>query len=119
MLSLISSRHEATPVRERSVVQRLRLAGTGELRRSRRGRDLTRVTNTSVTYGRRPCAPHTYAADKVVLIGNGCGGGTCGSLAHGRNNVFASHAFTVVDRTCATAGSFGHELGHGVGLSRA
>ena len=108
------------------VVQRLRLAGTAELSYTEAdaGTDLDRVTDTNDGYMDSVHALRdTYKADEVVLIGEGyAAGGTCGIawLMQGNNPGFAPNAFAVVDRTCATGYySFGHELGHNMGLNHA
>jgi hypothetical protein len=64
-----------------------------------------------------------YKADEVVLIGDGyTAGGACGVawLMSGNEPAFAPNAYAVVDLTCATGYySFGHELGHNMGLNHA
>ncbi len=109
------------------VVQRLRLAGTVELSYTEAdaGTDLDRVTDTNDGYMDSVHALRdTYKADEVVLIGEGYARAanlrrSPGSW-QGNNPGFAPNAFAVVDRTCATGYySFGHELGHNMGLNHA
>ena len=61
-----------------------------------------------------------YGADVVTLIGEGYrAAGACGigSLMTTVSTSFASHAFNVVDRTCAVGNlSYAHEVGHNQGL---
>ena len=58
----------------------------------------------------------TYGADAAVLIVNNSGSCGIAYVMQGVNTSFASYAFAVVSRTCATGYySFGHELGHVMG----
>jgi hypothetical protein len=108
------------------VVQRLRLVGTSELSytESDISTDLSRVTGTSDGYmDSVHTLRNTSKADEVVLIGEGyAAAGACGVawLMSGNNPGFATNAFAVVERSCATGYySFGHELGHNMGLNHA
>jgi hypothetical protein len=108
------------------VIQRLRLVATAELAYTEAdaSTDLGRVTGTADGFMDSVHAlRNTHKADEVVLIGEGyAAGGTCGIawLMAGNNPSFAPNAFAVVDRTCATGYySFGHELGHNMGLNHA
>jgi hypothetical protein len=65
---------------------------------------------------------NTYKADLVSLITETPGSPYCGIawLMSGNNPGFAPNAFSVVERGCATGYySFGHELGHNMGLNHA
>jgi hypothetical protein len=113
------------------VIQRLHLAGSVELAytESDISTDLSRITSPSdgfmdVIHALR----NTYYADLVVLIGEGYASfpdpnkRACGIawLMEGDRPTFAPNAFSVVDRTCATGYySFGHEMGHNMGLNHA
>jgi hypothetical protein len=108
------------------VIQRLHLAGTVELNytESDISTDLSRVTSTSDGYmDIIHLLRDKHYADEVVLIGDGyTSAGACGVawLMSGNSPSFASHAFAVVDHQCATGYfSFGHELGHNMGLNHA
>ena len=62
---------------------------------------------------------NTYGADIVVLLveygGSSCG---CAFIQDTVSTAFASHAFAVVKRDCATGYySFGHEMGHIMGAN--
>jgi hypothetical protein len=114
------------------VIQRIHLAGTVELSYTESGTtsaalstDLDRLTGTSDGY---MDAVHslrdTYKADLVSLFVTGYNNpsGACGIawLMSGNSSGFASNAFSVVDRTCAIGYySFGHEMGHNMGLNHA
>ncbi len=119
------------------VIQRLRLAGAAEVSYVEAGDigvDLDRVTcphghvcNGSVldpdgyldeVQGLRD----VYKADLVSLITNTPGSPYCGIawLMQGNDPGFAPHAYSVVERSCMTGYySFGHELGHNMGLNHA
>ena len=114
------------------VVQRLRLAAAVEVTYTESGvtttdmrTDLTRVTATGDGYmDSVHTLRDTYHADLVSLLVTGYNNpdGACGIawLMPGNNPAFAPDAFSVVDRTCATGYfSFGHELGHNMGLNHA
>ena len=65
---------------------------------------------------------NAYKADLVSLITQTPGSPYCGIawLMAGNNPGFAPNAFSVVERGCATGYySFGHELGHNMGLNHA
>jgi peptidyl-Asp metalloendopeptidase len=86
--------------------------------------DLNRVTGTSDGYmDNVHVLRNTYKADEVVFIGEGyAASGICGVswLMAGNDPSFAPNAFALVDRTCATGYySFGHEMGHNMGLNHA
>jgi hypothetical protein len=105
------------------VVQRLRLAGTAEVSYTEVdiSTDLSNVTGTSDGYmDSVHTLRNTYKADEVVLIGEGYAACGVAWLMAGNDPSFAPYAFAVVDRTCATGYySFGHELGHNMGLNHA
>ena len=111
------------------VIQRLRLAGTVETPYTETATnistDLSRVTNPSDGFmDEVPPLRDTYKADVVSLIGSGyaAGSGACGVawLMSGNNPGFAPNAYSVVDVTCMTGYySFGHEIGHNMGLNHA
>jgi hypothetical protein len=108
------------------VVQRLRLAGAVEVAYTESGDngvDLDRVTAPSDGYlDNVPTLRNTYQADLVSLITNTPGSPYCGVawLMGGNNPAFAPNAFSVVERSCMTGYySFGHELGHNMGLNHA
>ena len=112
-----------------NVVQRLRLVGTAETSYTEVATsistDLNRVTNPSDGYmDEVPALRDTYRADVVSLIGSGyaAGSGACGVawLMSGNSPSFAPYAYSVVDVTCMTGYySFGHEIGHNMGLNHA
>ena len=112
-----------------NVVQRLRLVGTTETSYTEVATsistDLNRVTSTSDGYmDEVPTLRDTYRADIVSLIGSGyaAGSGACGVawLMSGNSPSFAPYAYSVVDVTCMTGYySFGHEIGHNMGLNHA
>ena len=115
-----------------NVVQRLRLAGVAEVAYTESGTtstamstDLNRVTGTSDGYMDSVHALRdAYHADLVQLLVTGYNNpsGACGIawLMSGNNPAFAPYAFSVVDLDCATGYySFGHELGHNMGLNHA
>ena len=71
-----------------------------------------------------PTLRDTHRADVVSLIGSGydVGRGACGIayLMSGNSPLFAPYAYSVVDVTCMTGYySFGHEIGHNMGLNHA
>ena len=83
------------------------------------GTDLSRVWGTSDGFMDGVHALRdTYKADMVSLIGTGYTGGACGIAYVGNATVgFAPNAFSVVSLSCMTGYySFGHELGHNMGL---
>ncbi len=108
-----------------SIVQRVRLVHAAEvsLTESDIGTDLERLTDTDGVIDNVHTLRETYKADMVSLFGEGyTSAGACGVawLMSGNNPGFESHAFSVVDRTCATGYySFGHEIGHNQGLNHA
>ena len=108
------------------VVQRLRLAAAVEVAYTEAGDigvDLDRITATSDGYlDTVHTLRNTYKADMVSLLTETPGSPYCGIawLMGGNNPGFATNAFSVVERTCATGYySFGHELGHNMGLNHA
>ncbi len=114
------------------VIQRLRLAAAQEIGYAESGTtttdmstDLSRVTGTADGYMDSVHALRdAYHADLVSLIVTGYNNyyGACGIawLMAGNNPAFGPNAFSVIDRTCATGYySFGHELGHNMGLNHA
>jgi hypothetical protein len=129
MLSLVNTAIAETNVgyANSNVVQRLRLVAAAEISYAETdiSTDLGRVTGTTDGYMDNVHALRDSSkADEVVLIGEGyaTGQGACGVawLMAGNNPGFAPNAFAVVDRTCATGYySFGHELGHNMGLNHA
>ncbi|HEX9793932.1 MAG TPA: M12 family metallo-peptidase [Planctomycetota bacterium] len=81
------------------------------------GQDLSRLRSTNDSYMSNVHTLRTqYGADLVALIVNG--GQYCG-IAYLMTNVsqgFASSAFSVTLRSCATGNyTFGHEMGHNMG----
>ncbi len=104
-----------------NIYHRVRLVGTTEVNYTESGilcndpnSDLTRLRATSDGFmdnlhGLR----NSYGADQVTLIvqtGNACG---CAYFMNTVATSWASNAFSVVRRDCATGYfSFGHELGH-------
>jgi hypothetical protein len=103
------------------VNQRLNLAHAAEVAYGETGdvfADLQALQGTSDPYmGNVHSLRDTHAADEVVLIVEN-GGPYCGVayLMTSVSTSFASHAFAVVARDCATGYySFGHELGHNMG----
>jgi hypothetical protein len=129
MLSLVNTAIAETNAgyANSNVVQRLRLVASAEVSYVETDirTDLTRVTGTTDGYMDVVHALRdTYKADEVALIGEGyaVAESACGVawLMAGDNPGFAPNAFAVVDRTCATGYySFGHELGHNMGLNHA
>jgi hypothetical protein len=114
------------------VIQRLRLAAAQEISYTESGTttsdmstDLGRVTGTSDGHMDSVHALRDAVhADVVSLIVTGYNNpyGACGVawLMAGNSPGFAPNAFSVVDRTCATGYfSFGHEIGHNMGLNHA
>ena len=114
------------------VVQRVRLANAAEVSYTEAGTttsgmitDLNRVTNTSDGFlDSVHTLRNTYNADVVSLWETGYNNpsGACGIawLMPGNLPSFASNAFSVVDISCATGYySFGHEMGHNMGLNHA
>lgn len=114
------------------VIQRLRLAAVQEISYAEFGTDasgmqtdLTRLTGTSdgnmdAVHALRD----SVKADLVSLIVTGYNnpGGGCGVawLMAGNDAGFAANAFSVVDLSCISPNySFGHELGHNMGLNHA
>jgi hypothetical protein len=114
------------------VVQRLRLAGAQEIAYTEFGNtlydistDLGRVAGTSDGYMDSVHALRdAVKADVVALLVSGYNNpsGACGVayLMAGNNPGFAPNAFSVVEKDCATGYfSFGHEIGHNMGLNHA
>jgi hypothetical protein len=108
------------------VFPRLRLAGAVEVSYVESGdisEDLNRVTAPSD--GRLDgvhALRETYHADLVSLITETPGSPYCGVawLMQGNDPAFAPWAFSVVELGCMTGYySFGHELGHNMGLNHA
>ena len=114
------------------VIQRVRLAAAQEISYTESGTtttsmrtDLDRVTGTSDGYmDTVHSLRDTYHADLVSLFVTGYNNqyGACGIawLMPGNYPSFATNAFSVVDIECATGYySFGHEMGHNMGLNHA
>lgn len=114
------------------VIPRVRLASAQEIGYAESGttvddmsNDLERVTGTSDGFMDTVHAlRNTYKADLVSLLVTGYNNanGACGIawLMSGNNPGFAPNAFSVVDISCATGYfSFGHEMGHNMGLNHA
>jgi hypothetical protein len=106
------------------VIQRLRLVATAEIAFTENPGNIQADLSSIAANASVQAMRNTYRADEVVLIGEGygTGSGACGVayLMSGNNPGFASNAYAVVDRTCATGYySFGHELGHNMGLNHA
>ena len=102
------------------VTQRVRLVYAGEVNYAEVdfATDLARLQGTSDGFmDDVHRLRDLYAADVVSLWGNyavGCG---LSNLMTNESLSFASQAFNVVDRNCATGNySFAHELGHNMGL---
>ena len=109
-----------------SVVQRLRLAAAVEVSYTESGdisEDLERVTGTGDGYIDGVHAlRNTYYADVVSLITQTPGSPYCGVawLWQNRSAGFEPYAFSVVELACMTGYySFGHEIGHNMGLNHA
>jgi hypothetical protein len=134
MLSLINTAVAETNAgyANSGVIQRLRLAAAQEIAYAESGTtgsdmstDLSRVTGTADGYMDSVHALRdTYHADLVSLLVTGYNNpyGACGIawLMAGNNPAFGPNAFSVVDQSCATGYySFGHELGHNMGLNHA
>ena len=109
-----------------NVVQRLRLAAAVEVSYAESGdiaEDLDRVTGTGDGYVDGVHAlRNTYYADVVSLITETPGSQYCGVawLMGGNDPAFAPYAFSVVELACMTGYySFGHEIGHNMGLNHA
>jgi hypothetical protein len=107
------------------VVQRLQLAAAVEVSYTESGdigTDLDRITDVDGILDNVHTLRDTYKADLVSLITETPGSPYCGIawLMAGSSPGFATHAFSVVERGCATGYySFGHELGHNMGLNHA
>ena len=103
------------------VVQRLRLAGTTEVSYTEAdiSSDLSRLKGTTDGYLDSLHALRDGAsADLVSLIGQNYAACGVAYVMSGNTPGFAPWAFSVVDRTCMTGYySFGHELGHNMGLN--
>ncbi len=108
------------------VVQRLRLVGTAEVAFTETptdiSGDLNKLTNTGDgVIDNVHALRNTYQADLVSLLAEGYAGasGICGVAWVGANSAwYAPYAFSVNDRYCAFGqASFGHELGHNMGLN--
>ena len=109
-----------------SVVQRLRLAAAVEVSYAESGdigEDLDRVTGPGDGYIDGVHAlRNTYYADVVSLITETPGSPYCGVawLWPNRSSGFEPYAFSVVELACMTGYySFGHEIGHNMGLNHA
>jgi hypothetical protein len=109
-----------------NVVQRLRLAAAVEVSYAESGdiaEDLDRVTGSGDGYIDGVHAlRNTYDADVVSLITETPGSQYCGVawLMGGNDPAFAPYAFSVVELACMTGYySFGHEIGHNMGLNHA
>ena len=105
------------------VIQRIRLVHSmevGYVESGNLGTDLARVRGTTDGYmDDVHAARNLYAADLVSLWIE-VSSGACGMAAVmvTPSASFASAGFSVVNRTCATGYySFGHELGHNMGLT--
>jgi hypothetical protein len=115
-----------------NAIQRLRLAAAQEISYAESGvtaadmsTDLDRLTAPADGFMDSVHALRdTYHADVVSLLVTGYNNpnGACGIAWLMANNspAFAPYAFSVVDRSCATGYySFGHEIGHNMGLNHA
>ncbi len=109
-----------------NVIQRVRLAGTAEVSYTESGDigvDLDRVTTPGDGYmDGVPSLRDTDHADLVSLITETPSSPYCGIawLWAGRDPAFAPNAYSVVDLACMTGYySFGHEMGHNMGLNHA
>jgi len=103
------------------VTPRVRLVHTEEVSYTESGSfstDLNRLKNTADGFiDNVHSLRDTHAADLVSLFVEG--GSSCGRAFAMTNlsNTFAVWAFSIVRRTCATGNfTFGHELGHNMGL---
>lgn len=107
------------------VLQRLRLVGALEVSYTESGdigTDLNHLTYTDGVLDTVQTIRDTYKADLVSLITNTLGSAYCGMawLMGGNNPSFAPYAYSVVEQTCISPNySFGHELGHNMGLNHA
>ena len=104
-----------------AVIPRLRLVHQEEVSYTESGdfsTDLNRLTNSSDGFMDNVHAlRNTYGADLVSLIIEGTSLCGLGWLMTTESNSFQALAFSVVARICATGNfSFGHELGHNMGL---
>ncbi len=103
-----------------NVIQRIRLVYAGEVNYTEvdSNVDLDRLQATNDGWMDQVHALRdTYGADLVSLWGNY--GDVCGRgfMMDPESSGFADHAFHIVDADCATGNySFGHELGHNMGL---
>jgi hypothetical protein len=109
-----------------NVVQRLRLAGAVEVSYAESGdiaADLDRLTAPGDGFLDGVHALRdTYRADLVSLVTETPSSPYCGVawLMSGNDPGFAPNAFSVVELACLTGYySFGHELGHNMGLNHA
>jgi hypothetical protein len=115
-----------------NVVQRLRLAGAQEVAYTEAGTtttdmstDLTRLAGTNdESMDSVHVLRDAVHADVVSLLVSGYANssGACGIayLMAGNSPGFAPNAFSVVEVSCATGYySFGHEIGHNMGLNHA
>jgi hypothetical protein len=103
-----------------AINPRLRLVHTAEVSYTETGNMSTDLSNLRSASDGNMDEVHswrdTYYADQVSLIVNS--GGYCGIgyLMSSVSSSFASYAFTVVRRDCATGYySYGHEFGHNMG----
>ena len=108
------------------VIQRVRLAGTAEVAYTESGDisvDLDRVTTPGDGYMDGVAALRdTHHADLVSLVTETPSSAYCGVawLMAGNDPGFAPNAFSVVELACMTGYySFGHEMGHNMGLNHA
>jgi Calx-beta domain/Metallo-peptidase family M12/Divergent InlB B-repeat domain len=105
-----------------NVVQRIRVVYSGVVSYNdtgNMGTDLSALRDTSDNkMDEIHAIRNAYGAD-LVSLWVADGGGSCGlgSLMSTESAAFASSGFNVVDVDCATGNySFGHELGHNMGL---
>ena len=104
-----------------AVIPRLRLVHQEEVSYSESGdfsTDLNRLTNPSDGFmDNVHTLRNVYGADLVSLIIEGTSLCGLGWLMTTESNSFQTFAFSVVARICATGNfTFGHELGHNMGL---
>ncbi len=107
------------------VLQRLRLVGAVEVSYTESGdisTDLNRLTYTDGVLDNVQSLRDAYKADLVSLITSTPSPAYCGVawLMGGNSPSFAPNAYSVVEQTCISPSySFGHELGHNMGLNHA
>ncbi|HSD26842.1 MAG TPA: M12 family metallo-peptidase [Vicinamibacteria bacterium] len=108
-----------------NVVQRLRLAGTAEVGYTESGdvsEDLDRLTATGDGFLDGVHALRDGDRADVVSLITETPSSPCGVawLMRGNDPGFGPHAFSVVELACMTGYySFGHEIGHNMGLNHA